>query len=205
MESIINFACAHAQSAHWFFFLLLLLGGLSFPISEDLILLTSGAIASTCIPDKTLFLFLWIYFGCWMSAWIAYSVGRFFGPKLYDIRWFRHIITPAHVEFLHSYYEKFGIFTFIVGRFIPGGVRNALFMTSGLGKMPFLTFILRDGFACLISSSVLFSLGYYFGTNYQLVIHYIKTYNEIFIGIIILIILIVSFRFWRKHTKHKLL
>lgn len=168
-----------------------MLAGLSLPISEDLILLTGGAIASTCIPDETLFLFLWIYAGCWMSAWLAYSIGRYFGPKLYDIRWFRHFISPERIKRLHHYYEKFGVFTFIVGRFIPGGVRNALFMTAGLGKMPFLTFILRDGFACLISASVIFSIGYSLGENYGTVIHYIKTYNEIVVGCILAIVLVL--------------
>lgn len=202
MESIVNFACAHAHSAHWIFFLLLMLAGLNIPISEDLILLTGGAIASTCIPNETLHLFCWIYAGCWLSAWEAYAIGRFLGPKVYTIRWFRHIITKERIERLHHYYEKFGVFTFIVGRFIPGGVRNALFMSSGLGKMPFWKFILRDGFACLISSTVIFSIGYSLSQNYHLVIHYFKTYDEIVIGCILLIIMGICFRLWWK-SKYK--
>lgn len=194
MESLIHFACTHAHSAHWIFFLLLMLAGLNIPISEDIILLTSGVIASICIPEETLHLFCWVFAGCWLSAWEAYAIGRFFGPKIYDIRWFRHIITKERIERLHHYYEKFGVFTFIVGRFIPGGVRNALFMTAGLGKMPFWKFILRDGFACLISSTVIFSLGYSLGQNYHVVLHYFKTYNEIVVGIILLVILGVGSR-----------
>jgi membrane protein DedA with SNARE-associated domain len=196
MESIITFACAHAHSAHWIFFLLLMLAGLNIPISEDLILIVSGALASTCIPNETLFLYGWVFAGCWLSAWEAYAIGRFLGPKVYDIRWFKHLVTPSRINRLHHYYEKFGVFTFIVGRFIPGGVRNALFMTAGLGKMPFLTFILRDGFACLISTSILFSIGYSLGNNYEAVFHYIKTYNEIAIGILLILILAVFARLW---------
>lgn len=203
MESIVTFACAHAHSAHWIFFLLLMLAGLNIPISEDLILIVSGAIASTCIPDKALFLFSWVFAGCWLSAWEAYAIGRFLGPKVYDIRWFKHIVTPSRINRLHHYYEKFGVFTFIVGRFIPGGVRNALFMTAGLGKMPFLKFILRDGFACLISTSVLFSIGYALGNNYEVVFHYIKTYNEVVVGILLTLILAVCGRLWwlRKENR----
>lgn len=203
MESIVNFACSHAHSAHWIFFLLLMLAGLNIPISEDLILLTSGAIASTCIPNETLYLFVWIYAGCWMSAWEAYSVGRYFGPKLYEIRWFSRIITQNRIKRLHYYYEKFGVFTFIVGRFIPGGVRNALFMTAGLGKMTFWKFILRDGFACLISSSVIFSVGYSLGENYHSVISYLKAYNEIVIICVVLISILIGV--WLKQSKHKML
>ena len=201
IESIVNFACAHAHSAHWIFFLCLMLAGLNIPLSEDLILLTSGALASTCLPNETLHLYLWIYAGCWISAWEAYSIGRFFGPKLYEIRFFRHIITPERIIRLHHYYEKFGVFTFIMGRFIPGGLRNALFMSAGLGKMPFGKFILRDGFACLISSSVIFSIGYSLGENYHSVLHYLKTYNEIVIGCLLLIILATFMIIWWKKSK----
>lgn len=191
MESIVNFACANAHSAHWIFFLLLLLAGFNLPISEDVILLTGGAIASLCIPEEKLHLYFWIYAGCWISAWEAYGIGRYLGPRLYDVRWFRHIITPERIKRLHHYYEKFGVFTFIVGRFIPGGVRNALFMTAGLGKMPFWKFILRDGIACLISTSIIFSIGYTFAANYKTIVHNIQKSSELFTSLLVVIVLIV--------------
>lgn len=196
METIIASICENAHLAPWIIFGLLLLAGLNIPISEDILLLTGGMLAATCIPEETYRLYFWIYMGCWLSAWEAYWIGRLLGPKLYSIRLFKHIVTPARIDKLHHYYEKFGIFTFIVGRFIPGGVRNALFMTSGLGKMPFLTFIARDGLACLISSAIIFSIGYEFGENYQLIVHYVKRYElfvalaAIAVGLIILVILL---------------
>jgi membrane-associated protein len=198
METVFNFACQHAYSAHWIIFLLLMLAGLNVPISEDLLLLAGGTIASTCIPHHTLRLFTWIYFGCWISAWEAYWVGRLLGPKLYDIRWFSRVITPRRITLLHHYYEKFGVLTFIVGRFIPGGIRNSLFMTAGLGKMPFFRFIIRDGIACSFSSTTIFSIGFYFGENYHRIIHYFKTYNYIAFGCIAIILLLVGIFIWRK-------
>jgi len=190
MESLLSFACEHAHSAYWIFFLLLMLAGLNFPISEDIILLTGGAIASMCIPDHAWHLYFWIFAGCWISAWEAYAIGRKLGPRLYDVKWFKHYITRSRIARLHHYYEKFGVFTFIVGRFIPGGVRNALFMSAGLGKMPFLTFISRDGIACFISSSTLFWLGYYFSANYKTIAATIATYNEIAIFAVLIAILV---------------
>lgn len=201
VENLILFICSHADSAHWIIFLMLMLAGLNIPISEDILLLIGGIIASTCIPENALYLYAWIYAGCWISAWEAYWVGRLLGPKLYTVRIFKHIINPTRVEKLHYYYEKFGIFTFIVGRFIPGGVRNALFMSSGLGKMPFLTFILRDGVACLISSAVIFRIGYAFGENYAVIIDIFKQYQ--FIGLIIFCLLLlfgIAYT-WYKHRQ----
>lgn len=198
MESFFSFICEQAPNAHWGLFLLLMLAGFNVPISEDLILLTGGAIASTCISDHTMRMYLWLFFGSWLSAWIAFWIGRLLGPKIYNVPWFSRVITPKRIHRLHGYYEKFGIFTFIIGRFFPGGVRNALFMTSGLGGMRFLTFILRDGFACLISSSVIFTLGYKFGENHALIFHYFKRY-EIALSILVLCLLAALLIFlWKK-------
>lgn len=203
MDEIINYTCTHADSAHLIIFFLLLLAGFNVPISEDICLLVAGTIASTCIPDKTLRMYIWVYLGCWLSASEAYWVGRLLGPKLYDIRWFNRILTPQRISRLHHYYEKFGVFTFIIGRFIPGGARNALFMTAGLGKMPYLKFLLRDGFACIISSAVLFYLGYSFGQNYPVLLHYLRTYNTLFFTLFAFALMLIGIYIWFTKQRHK--
>lgn len=202
METFISFICDNAHDAYWIMFLLLMLAGFNFPISEDAMLLIGGMIASTCIPEHWLQLFIWIWLGCYFSAWEAYWVGRLLGPKLYNFRWFSHVITPVRIAKINYFYEKFGIFTFIVGRFCPGGVRNCLFMTAGLGRMPFGKFIARDGFACFISSNTLFHIGYQFGENHDLLLHYFRTYQHVVLFIIGgLISGLVTFFFFKKKYK----
>lgn len=187
MESIFTYICEHADQAHYIFLVLLILAGFNFPISEDVLLLTGGAIVSRCIPDQYLHLYLWMFFGCWLSGWEAYWLGRLVGPKLYQYRWFHRILNPRRIENLHYYYEKFGIWTFILGRLIPGGVRNALYITSGMGKMHFGLFALRDFIAALISTNIVFYIGYLFGENYELLISTFMKYNRI--SILIMLIL----------------
>lgn len=178
MEDLFAYVCVHAHNAYWIIFLLLLLTGFCIPISEDILLLGAGAIASTCIPDHLVKLYLWVFFGCIFSAWEAYWIGRLAGPKLYRIPLFRSTLTTRRLNLLRHYYAKFGIWTFIIGRFCPGGVRNALFMSSGLTKMPFPLFILRDGTGCLISTLTLFSLGYHFGKNHEAIFAYFREYEH---------------------------
>jgi membrane-associated protein len=196
MDSLLTFVSENAHSAHWVIFLLIMLAGLNVPLSEDILVLAGGAIASTYIPENTLKIFVWIYAGAWMSAWEAYWIGRLLGPKLYEIRWFSHVLTFKRIERLHHFYEKYGILTFLVGRFIPGGVRNALFMTSGLGKMPFHKFILRDMPCCLLQVSILFYLGYLLGENYTSVITAIRTYNLVFL--VIFVGVLVGLFYWSR-------
>lgn len=196
MNELFQFICQNAHHADVIFFFLLMLAGLNVPISEDLILLTAGAIVSRCIPDHYLHMYLWLFAGCWISAWEAYWLGRILGPKLYRIKWFNWAINEERIAKLSHYYEKFGIFTFIIGRFFPGGIRNALFMTAGMSKMPFLIFIFRDGVAAFISSNVLFYLGYVFGQNYDLIVHSFIRYNRIAISCLLLIGLFITLGFW---------
>jgi len=194
LESIAPFSlCDYAHIAPWIILGVLLLGGLNFPISEDLVLILSGATASLCMPEYTFWLYGWTYAACCLASWETYWIGRLLGPKLYDFRWFRRFLDEKRISRLHHYYEKYGILVFIVGRFCPGGVRNALFLSSGLGKMPFGRYVLRDGFGALCSTACLFYLGYSFGINYPTVIHFIKTYDIALLIIILLIIILLYF------------
>ena len=45
------------------------------------------------------------------------------------------MVSPERVAKVASFYQKYGVWTLVVGRFIPFGVRNALFLTAGIGKM----------------------------------------------------------------------
>lgn len=202
MEDWLDIICAYAPHAHWILFGLLMLAGFNIPISEDIVLLTGGALASLCIPEEKWHLYAWLFAGCWISAWVAYWIGRLLGPKLYQYQWFSHVISTSRVEKLHEYYEKFGVLVFIVGRFCPGGVRNALFFSSGLGKMPFHKFVLRDGLGCLISSFTIFSLGFHFANNYRAIARAFEAYNLIVIALIIVIVLsIILIRMYLKRRQ----
>ncbi len=201
METLLNFISENAQSAHWVIFLLIMLAGVNVPVSEDILVLAGGAIATTYIPENTSKIFVWIFLAAWMSAWEAYWIGRLLGPRLYEFKWFSHILSFKRIERLHHFYEKYGIFTFLVGRFIPGGARNALFMTSGLGKMPFYKFILRDFPACLLQVSVLFYLGHLLGENYTSVIATFDAYNTVFL--ILFIVLLLLFILWTYKTRNE--
>jgi membrane-associated protein len=197
IEQIFSYICKHADQAHWLIFCLLLLTGLNIPISEDILIIGAGAIASSCIPDHAWRLYTWSFLGSYLSAWIAYWIGRLFGRHLYTIPMLSSVITPQRLAFLRSYYSRFGVFTFIVGRFFPGGIRNALFFSSGMTKMAFHLFILRDGFACLISSAVFFQLGYRFAQHLNLILFYFHRYTEWFLFLILAVGISIGIYFWK--------
>lgn len=163
-------------------------------------LLTAGAVSSSCGYDnrEIALLYLSVYLACWFAAWETYWIGRTFGPKLFKLRWFSRLLTAERLERIKSYIRRFGIYTFILGRFIPGG-RNALFMSMGLTRLPFLRFIARDSIGCFLSTATLFSLGHLFGSHLEEIIEVFKLYRMFFFGTLVFIILLsVLLIYFRK-------
>lgn len=179
MNALITLITEHAHTAHWYVFIAMLLAGLNIPICIDLLILISAFLATMIIPEHTIYLFLSCLLGCYFSAWGAYWMGRLLAPHLCGIRWLKHIVNIERLQKMKKFYEKYGLRTFILGRFIPFGVRNCLFMSSGMSKMHFGKFALLDAFACTLWCTTLFVLFYYLGQNYQILWHYLKAFNLI--------------------------
>ena len=179
METLIAWITEHASHAHFFIFFAILLAGFNIPISADLLILTSAILAATIIPEHTIHLYLAVFLGCYFSSWIAYWLGRLAGNKLAKFRWFSKLLSEERLAKTQKFYEKHGLITLLVGRFIPFGVRNCIFMTTGMSKLSFTKFILWDFIACLTWSLVTFSLFYKLGENYQFVYTHLKTVNII--------------------------
>ncbi|MCF7971829.1 MAG: DedA family protein [Methylococcaceae bacterium] len=193
MEELIQIIQANIQYAHFIIFGALLLAGLNIPVSEDAMLFIAAILASSH-PEYLVQLFFGVYLGAYFSDLICYGLGRKFGPKLFKIKFFASMAPPERVTKISVYYQKYGVMTLILGRFIPFGVRNALFLTAGLGKMNFTKFALSDLLACTISSLSFFSLYYYYG---ETVIDYIKQGNIVIFGLVIILLSI----FWYKNKR----
>lgn len=193
MEPILDFIQANIDYAPYAFFGILLLAGFNLPISEDIMLLT-GALMAIKNPELKYELFAGIYLGAYASDLISYSfMGRYLGQKIFQIKFFSKMITDEKLEKVNGFYAKYGIMTLIVGRFIPFGVRNALFITAGLGKMNAWKFAISDFIACTISSIFFFWLYFTYG---EAVIDVVKKGN-----IILFTIFAAGFSGWYIHKK----
>lgn len=191
MEELIQIIQANVQYAPYIIFGALLLAGLNIPVSEDAMLFISGVLASSH-PEYLTELFIGVYMGAYLSDLICYSLGRFLGPKLFEIRFFANMVPPERIQKIHNFYENYGIVTLLLGRFIPFGVRNALFLTAGLGQMTFTKFALADLLACTISTITFFTLYYHYGSA---VIDFVKGGNIVLFSIAAIAL---AAYYWRK-------
>ena len=198
MLFLIEFLSTHAPQAHWFILVGLLLAGFNLPISIDVLLIIASLLSAKFIPEHTFLLYSFLLVGSLLSAWISYTLGRTLGLKLAKWKLFKPFLSDHRVEKLRSFYKKYGILAFVIGRFIPFGVRNCLFMSSGLSKMPFLRFVLQDLLGCFIWVTTFFTLFYHIGQNFEIIWHYVKTFNAlIFLTFTVAVISVI----WYKHTK----
>ena len=192
MESLLEMMHSHVAVAPWIIFGALLLAGLNIPVSEDAMLFISAYLASTH-PEHAVALFVAVYAGAYCSDVICFSLGWFLGNNLWRSRLFSSMVTEERVAKVASFYDRYGVWTLIFGRFIPFGVRNALFLTAGIGKMSPVRFALADGLAATISTVFFFSLYYVYGKS---VIEYVRQGNMIVFGTAL--VAVVGFFVWKK-------
>jgi membrane protein DedA with SNARE-associated domain len=151
-------------------FFLLLLGGLNVPISEDLIIIT-GALICRGDPQILVPTFAAMYAAIAVSDYFPYLLGKRIRKGTIKSNFVTMLFSQKRLDKMQHYLEKFGIFTFIVGRFIPFGVRNTLFFSSGFFGLRLRRFALYDIVAVSISVTTLFSLVYIFGDEIEKPFH----------------------------------
>jgi membrane protein DedA with SNARE-associated domain len=167
-------------------FIALLLAGVNVPVSEDLIIIT-GALICQGEPSMLAPIFGAIYAGVVISDYFPYLLGKYIRKGRIKSNFIGRFFSPRKIVRIHRYMEKYGIFTFIVGRFIPFGVRNTMFMTAGLFGLRLRRFAFYDTIAATISVSALFFLAYYFGEAVG------KPFQAVGIVLFILLLSLITF------------
>lgn len=198
LEAALEYINANAANAPYIIFGLLLLAGFNIPVSEDIMLFTSALLAAKN-PDLLYPLFFAVFAGAFISDVICYAfMGRYLGEKIFKIKFFKSMAPPEKIAQVNKFYEKYGIITLLLGRFIPFGVRNALFLTAGLGRMNALKFCVSDFIACTVSSVTFFALYYNYGES---VIEYIKKFNLVIFAVAIVVGVIMYLRKKKKLSR----
>lgn len=127
-------------------------------VEGDITLLLSGVMAHNGYfgPYSFLKVYLAGTFGGMLGDNFGYWIGRFLGTSVKDYRFYQ--IAQPRIERL---IDKFGGFSIIVSKYIYG-LRVAMCLFNGIGKMPFLRFLLLDFISCSIWVLFLSGVGYFF-------------------------------------------
>jgi membrane protein DedA with SNARE-associated domain len=128
-------------------------------VEGDITLLLSGALAHGGLFGKN-YNFLKVFIagtlGGIVGDCIAYTIGRVFRKTIQNYRFYK--MAQPRIERL---IEKFGGFAIIISKYIYG-LRGAMCIFYGIGRMPFHRFLLVDALSCALWVFILTSIGYFF-------------------------------------------
>lgn len=127
-------------------------------VEGDMTLLLSGVMAHGGFFGNYGFLkvFLAGTFGGVAGDCVAYTVGRVFRETVKDYRFYK--MAQPRIENLIA---KFGGFAIVISKYIYG-LRAAMSMFNGIGRMPFWRFLLLDTISVSIWVVLLSGAGYFF-------------------------------------------
>lgn len=148
----------------------------------DSLLFAAGAFAATGAFDLALLLLVLSVAAIAGDA-VNYSVGRMLRHRLAD-RGRLPFIKPAHLEKTHAFYEKYGVKTIVIARFVPI-VRTFAPFVAGVGEMSYRTFSLYN-VAGGVAWVLLCTLGGYLFGNLPFVR---ENFSLVILGIIVVSLL----------------
>jgi membrane-associated protein len=126
----------------------------------DSLLFVCGAVAAVGGMSLPLLIVLLIAAAVLGDA-VNYSVGNFFGPKVFGWEQSR-FFNKAAFDRTHAFYEKHGPITIVVGRFLPF-VRTFAPFVAGVAAMTYRRFAIYNVLGAVIWVVSLTVLGYYIG------------------------------------------
>ena len=183
-------------------FIMLFLGGLGFPIPEDLPVLLAGVAASQRIVTSQA-IFLTCYVGVLIGDQIMYFVGYKFGHRLLNAgkrsRFFPSI-TDARINEIRDGLRRRRLTYIFLGRHLFP-LRTVTFITAGAVRIPFVEFLAADALAACVSVMLMLGLGVFLGhkltpERVEVIAHEL---HNIILGIVaLLVILFVCYHYYRR-------
>jgi len=127
---------------------------------------------------------------------VNYFVGRFFGEKVFEVKFLKRIVKREYLDKTHAFYEKHGGKTIIMARFVPI-VRTFAPFAAGIGKMNYTRYITFCVVGAMLWVPLLSLAGYYFGN-----IPVIKNnFEKVILGIIFISVLPIIIGYFKGRKK----
>ena len=166
-------------------FLLLILGTLGLPFPEDTTLMLSGFLM---VQDtfQSLPALLTIYPTLLLTDFLLYWIGKRYGRKVAEHKIFHRILSLNRLLRLEEKFQKWGIWVVFFGRPLLG-VRAQIFLVAGVMRMPAGKFLLADALSALITMAIMIGIGYFGGSQIQLLKEDLARMNRMIMFSVVLI------------------
>lgn len=188
-------------------FVMMYASSFGLPLPEEIIIISAGIVAHIAShphlypppegvgPGVNLYFTAGLCFlAVFTSDLLIYFLGRLFGPKLLERRWFRRMIGPGLLKKVMTWMRRYGFWASGIFRFTPG-LRFPGHLTCGMTKVPVWKFIMVDGGAALLTvPSQILLVGLYGET----VVQYFKDFKLIVFTLLGIFLLFFAYRWYRR-------
>lgn len=142
-------------------FLLLIACGFGAPLSEDVIVIVGGTVMART-HGSLVGMMATAYLGKLIGDTALFRLGRRLGPSALTHPRFQKLLTQKRVAWIQSHFERYGVLTVIMVRFLPG-LRAPAYLIAGVSGFSTRKFLLADMAAAGVSAPVMTYLGYHYG------------------------------------------
>jgi len=203
----------YAYEPGWIYFFLvvmMLLSAVGLPLPEEVTLVSVGILAYMgANPDKypppypgapfvhpttaAIVAFLAVF----MSDFLIYWIGRFFGPKVFEWRPVKKIISDEIRQKIESWTQKYGALACGLFRFTPG-IRFPGHLACGMVKFSPWKFAFVDGLAALISVPTQILILAHYGES---ILGVLKKFKFVLLGVLLVLACIYVYKKWKDSKK----
>lgn len=183
-------------------FSLLIFGIVGLPVPDEWLLTFSGYLV---FKHTLVFLptFMAAFLGSAVGITFSYTLGRALDTYiLVRYGWIFHL-TPERLARVHSWFERRGRWTLLVGYFIPG-VRHLTGYVAGASELSFANFALFAYTGAFCWAAVFITLGFFLGEQWNRVLESLHQTKLLMVGVAILAVLayLLFGYFRRRRLEH---
>ncbi len=171
-----------------------------FPFPSEIILIPAGALVA---QGKMNFLYVFLagilgsLAGAIINYFIAFSLGRKAVDSLIKRKGIFIFLSQKKLKQSDDYFKSHGEITTFIGRLIPG-IRQIISLPAGFSKMNLSKFLLYTFLGASLWSIILIIIGFFFGSDANILVKNVT----LLILIISLIIVLIYYLFRRrKHNR----
>lgn len=149
-----------------------------------------GVLISTTLGSVLGFMTLFLF-----AYWLEWKV-----IEKYNFKWMQR----SHIDKVQTWFQKYGYWVIFVNRFLSG-VRSVISFTAGLSKLRIGRVLLLSLLSAIVWNGLLISAGAFIGDHWENIVKYLKLYNQIIIGGLIIFALayLVYFLIFKKRLFSK--
>lgn len=173
-----------------------------FFLPGDTLLFAAGIYLSTGSIDTPLAAFLIVApIAAFIGNVVGYGIGYRAGPVVFD-RPNSRLFRPEYVTRAHDFFERFGSWTIIIGRFVPI-VRTVATVMAGVGRMRFVLYAVYSAIGGIIWTDGILLLGHQLG-KIDFVREHKGYIDYVVVGVVVVGLIPVAVHLWqgrRRRTK----